>query len=252
MTNFVFQLEDIDFKREDAYIFRNLNLQIPANKLVAIMGPSGCGKSTLLRLLNGLLKPNKGQVIFYDKQGRTHNVSSASKKQLYVMRKDMGMLFQNNALLTDLSIAENVAFPIKHNSKIKESEIKKTVQAKLAAVGLAEASELMPSELSGGMLRRAALARAIALNPSTIFYDEPFTGQDPINLQAILKLIVKLNKDLKISSLVVTHDLEEIFTVADYGVILAEQNVLIADSMAKIKTSPNTKVQNFLKGVLSN
>ena len=198
------KIRDLHFSRGDRKIFDGVDLDIPRGKVTAIMGPSGTGKTTLLRLIGGQLNPDRGSVIV-DGQ----DVPDLGHSALYELRQRMGMLFQSGALLTDLTVFENVAFPLREHTDLPESMIRNLVLMKLQAVGLRGAHELMPSELSGGMARRIALARAIALDPMMIMYDEPFTGQDPISMGAIVQLIRLLNDALGLSSIIVSHDVAE-------------------------------------------
>ena len=191
-------------------MFAGLDIQIPRGKITAVMGPSGTGKTTLLRLITGQVLADNGAI-----EVAGANMRTLSRANLYVLRRKMGMLFQNGALLTDLSVFENVAFPLREHTDLTERLIRQLVLTKLQAVGLRGAAELMPAELSGGMSRRVALARAIVMDPDLLIYDEPFVGLDPISLGVILRLIRRLNDTLGITSIVVSHDVSEISTVAD-------------------------------------
>ena len=213
--NPIVEAKDIHFSFSDRKIYNGLNLTIPRGKVTVIMGPSGCGKSTFLSLLGGRIKPSSGSILFDNKPVVTHR-----GEDLYSMRRNMGMLFQNSALLTDLNVHENVAFPIKEQTDLPDEIIDILVLMKLEMVGLRGARQMMPSELSGGMARRVSLARAIALDPKLIMYDEPFVGLDPISMGVIVQLIRKLNDAMGITSVVVTHDVHEGCSIADYVYLL--------------------------------
>ncbi|MGB0361383.1 MAG: ABC transporter ATP-binding protein, partial [Endozoicomonas sp.] len=201
--NFI-EIRGLSFRRDSRIIFNNVDLDIPRGKVVGIMGPSGTGKTTLLRLIGRQLLPDRGGVIVDG-----HDIEKISREQLFILRRKMGMLFQSGALFTDLTVFENVAFPLRIHTELSESMICDIVFMKLQAVGLRGAWSLMPSELSGGMNRRVALARAIALDPEMVMYDEPFVGQDPIAMGVLVGLIRKLNQALGITSIIVSHDLHE-------------------------------------------
>lgn len=198
MNKNLIEVKNLTFKRGERVIYDNLNLKVQQGKITAIMGPSGIGKTTLLKLIGGQLHPEQGEILF-DGQ----DICRLSNRELYEVRKRMGMLFQSGALFTDISTFDNVAFPIREHTRLPESLIRQIVLMKLEAVGLRGAADLMPSELSGGMARRAALARAIALDPDLIMFDEPFTGQDPISMGVIVSLIKRLNEALNLTSIVV-------------------------------------------------
>ena len=182
------QISHLHFQRSGRYIFKDVSIKIPHGKIVAVMGPSGSGKTTLLRLISAQLSPDQGQILV-----NGIDINKLSRKNLYAMRRSMGFLFQSGALFTNLSVFENVAFPLREHHKLSESMIRDLVLMQLETVGLRGARDLMPSELSGGMARRVALARALALNPQLMLYDEPFTGQDPITMGILVKLIKHLN-----------------------------------------------------------
>lgn len=217
MNKNLIEVKNLTFKRGERVIYDNLNLKVQQGKITAIMGPSGIGKTTLLKLIGGQLYPEQGEILF-DGQ----DICRLSNRELYEVRKRMGMLFQSGALFTDISTFDNVAFPIREHTRLPESLIRQIVLMKLEAVGLRGAADLMPSELSGGMARRAALARAIALDPDLIMFDEPFTGQDPISMGVIVSLIKRLNEALNLTSIVVSHDVQEVLSIADYAYIIAE------------------------------
>ncbi|MDP8177765.1 phospholipid ABC transporter ATP-binding protein MlaF [Pasteurella skyensis] len=237
------EVRNLTFKRGNRIIYDNLNLQVQAGKITAIMGPSGIGKTTLLRLIGGQLQPEMGEILFDGE-----DVCKANNKTLYKIRQRMGMLFQSGALFTDLSTFDNVAYPIREHTQLPEELIRKMVLMKLEAVGLRGAAYLMPSELSGGMARRAALARAIALDPELIMYDEPFAGQDPISMGVIVELIKKLNQVLKLTSIVVSHDVNEVLSIADYAYIVADKKVIAEGSPKALVESKDPRVVQFLSG----
>lgn len=237
------EVKNLTFKRGERVIYDNLNLQVQKGKITAIMGPSGIGKTTLLRLIGGQILPESGEILF-DGQ----DVCQANNKTLYQLRQRMGMLFQSGALFTDLSTFDNVAFPIREHTQLPEELIRKLVLMKLEAVGLRGAAQLMPSELSGGMARRAALARAIALDPDLIMYDEPFTGQDPISMGVIIELIKKLNQALNLTSIVVSHDVNEVLSIADYAYIIANKRIIAEGTPESLLASQDPQVVQFLAG----
>jgi phospholipid/cholesterol/gamma-HCH transport system ATP-binding protein len=231
------------FSRGERKIFDGVSLRVPKGKITAIMGPSGIGKTTLLRLIGGQIYPESGEIWFDG-----HNIPSLSRKKLYQERKKMSMLFQSGALFTDLSVFDNVAFPLREHTDLDESLIRTLVLLKLEAVGLRGAASLMPSELSGGMARRAALARAIALDPDLIMYDEPFVGQDPITMGVLVELIRNLNQALGVTSVVVSHDVPEVMSIADWVYILANGKVIAYGSPEELRSNPDPQVQQFLLG----
>ncbi|WP_409025644.1 ATP-binding cassette domain-containing protein [Gallibacterium anatis] len=243
MQDILIEVKDLIFKRGERTIYNGLNLKIEQGKITAIMGPSGIGKTTLLKLIGGQLIPEQGQILF-DSQ----DICNLSSKALYKVRERMGMLFQSSALFTDMTTFENVAFPIREHTKLPESIIRKMVLMKLETVGLRGAADLMPNELSGGMARRAALARAIALDPDLIMYDEPFTGQDPISMGVIVDLIKKLNQTLNLTSIVISHDVTEVLSIADYAYIVAEQKIIAEGTPQQLRQSQDPRVVQFLSG----
>lgn len=240
----VITVENVDFGFERGLIFENLSLSIPRGKVTVVMGPSGCGKSTLLGMIGGRLKPRRGQLEF---DGRS--INKARGRKLYALRREMGMLFQNSALLTDLSTFENIAFPLREQTRLPDEIIRLLVLMKLEIVGLRGAHELMPSALSGGMSRRVALARAIVMDPKLVMYDEPFVGLDPISMGVIVKLIRELNDALGLSSIVVTHDVQEGLSIADYVYILGNGSVLGHGTAESIQQSEDPMVKQFIKGL---
>jgi phospholipid/cholesterol/gamma-HCH transport system ATP-binding protein len=243
MSEETVSITDMQFYRGDREIYKDISLSVKKGGITAIMGPSGIGKTTLLKIIGGQLTPSGGSVLF---QG--DDVHKVSRNRLYEMRRKMSMLFQSGALFTNMSVYDNVAFPLREHTKLSESIIETIVKLKLEAVGLRGAAQLMPSELSGGMARRAALARAIALDPDLIMYDEPFAGQDPISMGVLVKLIKALNKALDLTSIVVTHDVSEVLEIADYAYILANKTIIGSGTPQQIKDSDSDLVQQFLQG----
>lgn len=243
MTEPLIQIRDLHFSRGKRAIFSGIDMDIYPGRITAVMGPSGTGKTTLLKLIGGQLRPDQGHILF---QGE--DVHKQNRHELYQMRKRMGMLFQSGALLTDLNVFENVAFPVREHTKLPAAVIEHLVMLKLQAVGLRGAAELMPSELSGGMARRVALARAIALDPQMIMYDEPFTGQDPISMGVLVKLIRNTNESLKLSSIIVSHDVEETLSISDDAFIISDGRVVASGSAEALQSSASDWVQQFLQG----
>ncbi len=237
-------IEDLYFQRGQKQIFRGLDIAFQRGKITAVMGPSGTGKTTLLRLITGQLVPDRGRVLVDG-----INVSALNRNALYELRKRFGMLFQNGALLTDLNVFENVAFPLREHTRLPDRLIRHIVLTKLHAVGLRGAADLMPSELSGGMARRVALARAMVMDPDILIYDEPFTGLDPISLGVVLRLIKRLNDSLGITSIVVSHDVEETSSIADESYLISEGRVVASGTPNELKTHGNAIVQQFLSGM---
>ncbi len=242
MENIV-SIRNLTFMRGQRKIFDNISMDIQRGKVTAIMGPSGTGKTTLLKLIGGQLTPQSGDV-WVNKQ----NVHRLKRAELFSLRKQMGMLFQSGALLTDLDVYENVAFPLREHTHLTESMIRTVVLMKLQAVGLRGARHLMPAELSGGMARRVALARAIALDPMMIMYDEPFTGQDPISMGALIHLINSLNKTLELTSIIVSHDVQETAAIADYIYVLSDGKIVGEGTPEQIADSQSEWVQQFMLG----
>ncbi len=225
-------------------IFAGLDMQIPAGKVTAVMGPSGTGKTTLLRLITGQVRADSGSI-----QVAGEDMRTLRRAELYVLRRRMGMLFQNGALLTDLNVFENVAFPLREHTDLPERLIRQLVLTKLQAVGLRGAAELSPSELSGGMGRRVALARAIVMDPEILIYDEPFVGLDPISMGVILRLIRRLNDTLGLTSIVVSHDVQEISTVADNVFLLSGGKVVAHGTPQELRSYPSEIVRQFVGGL---
>ena len=241
--NFV-EIRGLTFYRGSRVIFNNIDMEIPRGKVVGIMGPSGAGKTTLLRLIGRQLRPDQGSILV-DGQ----DLAGMSRDQLFVQRRKMGMLFQSGALFTDLTVFENVATPLRIHTQLSELMIRDIVLMKLHAVGLRGASSLMPSELSGGMSRRVALARAIALDPEMVMYDEPFVGQDPIAMGVLVELIRKLNQALGITSIIVSHDLHETASIADLLYLIADGEVIGVGTPDEMLNSSDARVRQFMQGL---
>lgn len=237
------ELKNVTFSRSDRLIYDDISMKFPKGKVTAIMGPSGIGKTTLLRLIGGQIQPDSGDIIVDGE-----NIPTLSRQALYQAREKMSMLFQSGALFTEMTVFDNVAFPIREHTSLSEELIRLMVLMKLEAVGLRGAKDLMPNELSGGMARRAALARSIALDPQLIMYDEPFVGQDPISMGVLVRLIRDLNHSLNLTSIVVSHDVKEVMSIADYIYIVAEKTVIGQGTKAQLLESDSPLVQQFLKG----
>ena len=225
-------------------IFDGLDLEVARGRVTAVMGPSGTGKTTLLRLISGQLLADRGRVETFGE-----NVAALKRTGIYALRRRMGMLFQNGALLTDLSVYENVAFPLREHTRLPERLLRHVVLTKLQAVGLRGAARLMPAELSGGMARRVALARAIVMDPELLIYDEPFVGLDPISMGVVLRLIRSLNDTLDLTSIVVSHDVREITAVADYCYLLSGGKVVASGKPAELADSASEEVRQFMHGL---
>lgn len=237
------EIQNLSFGYNGRVIFDKIDIQVPVGKVTAIMGPSGSGKTTLLRLIGGQVAPLSGNIYFDNK-----NVPQLNRTELYQVRRQMGMLFQSGALFSDLSVFENVAFPLREHTSLSESFIRDLVLMKLEAVGLRGARRLMPSELSGGMQRRVALARTIALDPTLIMYDEPFAGQDPISMGVLLKLIRLLNDALGMTSIIVSHDVPETCAIADYVYLIANGKVIAHADPVRLMRDNSSWVQQFVHG----
>jgi phospholipid/cholesterol/gamma-HCH transport system ATP-binding protein len=237
------ELRDVDFGYGDRLVLSNLNMRFPRGQVVAVMGGSGCGKTTVLRLIGGLVKARRGQVLFGGK-----DVGAQTRDGLYALRRKMGMLFQFGALFTDQTVFENVAFPLREHTDLPDDLLRDLVLMKLNAVGLRGARDLAPSEISGGMARRVALARAIALDPELMMYDEPFAGLDPISLGITANLIRTLNSALGATSILVTHDVPESFAIADYVYFIANGGVLAEGTPAQLRASTEPSVRQFIDG----
>lgn len=237
-------IRNLTFTRGGRKIFDDVSLDIFRGKITAIMGPSGTGKTTLLKLIGGQLRPNTGVVLVDG-----IDVHRLPLGDLYELRKRMGMLFQSGALLTDLSVYENVAFPLREHTHLPESMIRSVVLMKLQAVGLRGARDLMPGQLSGGMARRVALARAIVLDPMIILYDEPFTGQDPISMGVLVQLIRDLNRGLGLTSVVVSHDVRETASIADYIYLISDGKIVGQGTPKEVDQSNSPWVRQFMHGL---
>lgn len=243
MHNIV-KVSKLSFSNGHKVIFDNVDLNIQSGKITAIMGPSGSGKTTLLKLISGLLYPDQGLVEY-----KGLNIHTLPRSELFSLRKNMSMLFQSGALFTDLNVFDNVAYPIREHANLSEDLVTILVLMKLNAVGLRGAAYLYPDQLSGGMARRVAFARAIALDPEFIMYDEPFTGQDPINKGVLVKLIKSLNSAMKISSVLVSHDVPETLSIADYVYVIADGKVVIEGTPDELQNSDLPKLKQFLRGL---
>ena len=244
MSDDLIRISGLSFSHGERLLYDDISLTIPRGKITAFMGPSGIGKTTLLRLIGGQIKPDAGQILF-DGQ----NVPELSRGELYDLRKRMSMLFQSGALFTGLNVFDNVAFPLREHTQLPDELLRTLVLMKLESVGLRGAELLMPSELSGGMARRAALARAIALDPELIMYDEPFVGQDPITMAVLVKLIKQLNKTLNITSVIVSHDVPEVMSIADYVYLIANRKVVAHGTPDQLRKEANPEVVQFIHGL---
>ena len=232
-SDFIVDLQQVTFTRGERTIFNNVDIRIPRGKITGIMGPSGCGKTTLLRLIGAQLRPDSGAILV-----NGQNIPQLGREELFAARQHMGMLFQSGALFTDLNVFENVAFPLRVHTSLPEDMVRDIVLLKLQAVGLRGASELMPDELSGGMKRRVALARAIALDPELMMYDEPFVGQDPISMGVLVRLIRLLNDALGLTSIV----------VSDYLYVVGDGQVLGHGAPDELMHSDNPRIRQFMQG----
>jgi phospholipid/cholesterol/gamma-HCH transport system ATP-binding protein len=239
----VIDVRDVHYAVGSRPIFAGLDIKVRKGKITAIMGPSGTGKTTLLRLITSQNHAQQGQVLVWGS-----DVKAMRRTEVYDMRKRMGMLFQNGALLTDLDVFENVAFPLREHTDLTEPLIRTLVLTKLHAVGLRGAADLMPSELSGGMARRVALARAIVMDPELLIYDEPFVGLDPISLGVILRLIRHMNESLGITSIVVSHDVKELSSIAHESFLLSGGKVVASGDPKRLMESQLEVVRQFMKG----
>jgi phospholipid/cholesterol/gamma-HCH transport system ATP-binding protein len=243
VNQYLVEVQDLSFSWGSRVIYSKLDLVIRRGQITGIMGPSGTGKTTLLKLIGGQLIPDSGRLLI---DGR--NIADMNRKELFAARARMGMLFQSGALFTDMTVFENVAFPIRAHTDLDENLIREIVGLKLEAVGLRGTEELMPSELSGGMNRRVALARAIALDPELIMYDEPFAGQDPIVMGVLVRLIRTLRDALGLTSVIVSHDVSETLSISDYVYVVADGIVMGEGTPDQLRSSTSAFVQQFLKG----
>ncbi len=239
----IVQIESLTFAYDARPILRGIDLKIRRGQVVAIMGGSGCGKTTLLRIIGGALSPTTGSVKVLGK-----SMGGLTRAELYSQRRRMGMLFQFGALFTDMSVFDNVAFQMREHTNLPEELVRDLVLMKLDSVGLRGAARLMPSELSGGMARRVALARAVALDPTLIMYDEPFAGLDPISLGVIARLIRQLNDSLGATSIIVTHDVQESLHIVDYVYFVSEGRVVAEGTPSEVRHSEEPFVRQFVNG----
>jgi phospholipid/cholesterol/gamma-HCH transport system ATP-binding protein len=235
------EIRNLQFGYGERLVLSGLDMQFPRGKVVAVMGGSGSGKTTILRLIGGQVSPGQGEILI---NGET--VDAADARKLYRQRRQMGVLFQHGALFTDLSVFDNVAFALREHTDLPESMIRDLVLMKLEAVGLRNAARLMPAEISGGMARRVALARAIALDPQLIMYDEPFAGLDPISMGMTAKLIRELNDALGSTSILVSHDVNESFQIADYVYFLSQGRIVASGTPDEMRASQDPWVQQFV------
>lgn len=242
MDNLI-EIRDLVYARGDRLIFDGLSLDVPRGKITAVMGPSGTGKTTLLRIIGGQIKPDSGAVVVDGV-----DVTRMSREQLFEMRKHMGMLFQTSALFTDFNVFENVAFPLRVHTDLPEEIVRDLVLMKLNSVGLRGARDLVPSQLSGGMSRRVALARAVALDPAFVMYDEPFTGQDPIAMGVLLSLIAGLNDSLGITSVLVSHDIAEARSIAHHVCVIADGEVISQGPPEILDSDASARIRQFVDG----
>lgn len=243
MDDNLVKITNLTFSRDGRLIFNDLDINVQRGKITAIMGPSGSGKTTLLRLIGALLSPDAGEI-----HVDGNNVHTLSHKALYAMRRKMGLLFQNSALFTHLSVFDNVAFPLREHTHLNAAMLRDIVLMKLEAVGLRGAAQLMPAELSGGMARRVALARTIALDPELMMYDEPFTGQDPISMGVLVRLIKRLNQLLHTTTIIVSHDVEETCSIADYIYLIAGGRVIGEGAPLTLMQSSVPEIRQFMHG----
>ena len=237
------ELRDVYYAIGGREIFSGVDLKVRRGRITAIMGPSGTGKTTVLKLMTAQIFAERGRVLAFGK-----DLGTLGRAGIYAVRQRMGMLFQNGALLTDMDVFENVAFPVREHTDLPESLVRRLVLTKLQAVGLRGAADLMPAELSGGMARRVALARAIVMDPELLIYDEPFVGLDPISLGVILRLIKHMNDALAITSIVVSHDVQELATIADDSYLLSGGRIAAAGTPAQLRDSDSPAVHQFMTG----
>ena len=238
------EIEGLMYSRGQRVIFEDLDLTIKRGEVTALMGPSGTGKTTLLRLITRQLVPQKGRILVDGV-----DIASLSRRKLYEMRQRFGMLFQNGALLTDINVFENVAFPLREHTKLSNRLIRHIVLTKLHAVGLRGAADMMPAELSGGMARRVALARAMVMDPEILIYDEPFVGLDPISMGVIVRLVRRMNDALDITSIIVSHDVAEVSTVADRSYLISDGKVAASGSPDELNAATSELVRQFMHGM---
>jgi len=239
----VVDVGDVHYAVGGREVFSGLDLKVRRGRITGIMGPSGTGKTTLLRLITAQISADRGRVVVF---GR--DLAELRRGEIYALRRRMGMLFQNGALLTDMDVFENVAFPVREHTDLPEPLIEKLVLTKLQAVGLRGAADLMPEELSGGMARRVALARAIVMDPEVLLYDEPFVGLDPISLGVILRLIKQMNAALGMTSIVVSHDVQELATIADESYLISGGRIVASGTPDELRASDSPAVRQFMTG----
>jgi phospholipid/cholesterol/gamma-HCH transport system ATP-binding protein len=242
-TPLAVDIRNLVYRVAERTVFDAVNIAVPRGQVIAIMGPSGVGKTTLLRLITGQLSADSGSVVVAGQ-----DLQAIPRAKLYALRRRMGMLFQSSALLTDISVYENVAFPLRELTDLPERLIQQLVLLKLQAVGLRGACALMPNELSGGMARRVALARAIVMDPELLIYDEPFVGLDPISLAVILSLIRRLNDALGLTSIIVSHGVRHISTIADRIILLSRGKVIADGTPADVQSCSSAAVRQFMAG----
>lgn len=245
MNKTLIEIKNLSLSYGDKTIFSDLNLCIPKGKIVAVLGPSGCGKTSLLRLISRLTAADSGNIIF-----NNQDICPMSESDMQDIRRQMGFMFQSNALFTDMNVFDNLAYPIRVHSNLSQDVIRTIVLMKLQMVGLRGAGDKMPHELSGGMARRVALARALALDPCLVLYDEPFTGQDPIGMRVLLNLVKHFNDNLKITSVIVSHDVTEVCQIADYVILFERGRILAQGTPDELSNSLDEKVSQFMKGRL--
>ncbi|HGK6671856.1 TPA: ATP-binding cassette domain-containing protein [Legionella feeleii] len=243
MQDNLVQITNLTFTRGSRPIFAGVDLAVQRGKITAIMGPSGSGKTTLLRLIGAQLQPEAGEILV-----NGVNIHQLSRKALYLARRKMGLLFQSSALFTHLSVFDNVAFPLREHTNLNAAMLRDIVLMKLEAVGLRGAAQMMPDELSGGMARRVAFARTMALDPELMMYDEPFTGQDPISMGVLVRLIKRLNQLLQTTTIIVSHDVEETCSIADYIYLIAGGQVIGHGTPLELKNSMQPQVKQFMHG----
>ena len=243
MADPVVDVQGVHYGLGSHKIFEGVDIRVERGSITAVMGPSGTGKTTLLRLITAQIQPDAGKITVWG-----NDMSALGSRQIYSLRQRMGMLFQNGALLTDIDVFENVAFPVREHHRLPEDVLRRLVLMKLHAVGLRGAARLQPSELSGGMARRVALARAIVLDPEVLIYDEPFVGLDPISMGVVARLIRELNDALGITSIVVSHDVAEVSSIADRSYLLAEGRVVASGSASELRQSTVPAVRQFMEG----
>jgi phospholipid/cholesterol/gamma-HCH transport system ATP-binding protein len=246
-ADLVVDIRNLVYTVNERTVLDGLDIEIARGRITAVMGPSGAGKTTLLRLITGQISADSGSIMVDGQDLRT-----LPRVGLYALRRRMGMLFQDSALLTDLNVFENVAFPLREHTNLPQRLIRQLVLIKLHAVGLRGARELMPSELSGGMSRRVALARAIVMDPEILIYDEPFAGLDPISLGVILRLIRRLNDALGLTSIVVSHDVQEVAMVADMVCLLSSGKIVARGTPDQMQSHPSEAVRQFMSGSADN